>query len=193
MARTKDFDEDEVLAKAMHLFWLKGYNATSMQDLVDGLGISRSSMYDTFGDKHSLFVRALENYKKNGRAGLLQIKETAKSAKEALNAIIYNILLGIVNDSENKGCFMVNASIELGTCDETVSSILCENDLQTEEMFYDIIKKGQQTGEIRTDKDARLLTRFILNNVKGLQVSTKSVTEPQVFNEIMQLALSVLD
>jgi len=61
MARTKDFDEDKVLQKAMNLFWHKGYNGTSMQDLVDGLGISRSSMYDTFGDKHTLFIRALEN------------------------------------------------------------------------------------------------------------------------------------
>ena len=65
MARTKDFDEDEVLDKAMYLFWNQGYNGTSMQDLVDGLGISRSSLYDTFGDKHSLFIKTLENYKKN--------------------------------------------------------------------------------------------------------------------------------
>ena len=65
MARTKDFDEDEVLTKAMNLFWLNGYNGTSMQDLVDGLGISRSSLYDTFGDKRSLFLKTLENYKKN--------------------------------------------------------------------------------------------------------------------------------
>jgi TetR/AcrR family transcriptional repressor of nem operon len=62
MARTKDFDENEVLSKAIQLFWFKGYNGTSMQDLVDGLGISRSSLYDTYSDKHTLFVKALESY-----------------------------------------------------------------------------------------------------------------------------------
>jgi TetR/AcrR family transcriptional repressor of nem operon len=62
MARTKDFDENEVLKKAVDIFWLKGYSATSMQDLVDGLGISRSSLYDTYGDKHTLFMKALESY-----------------------------------------------------------------------------------------------------------------------------------
>ncbi|MEJ0106748.1 MAG: helix-turn-helix domain-containing protein [Bacteroidota bacterium] len=60
MARTKVFDEQMVLDKAMNLFWQKGYNATSAQDLVNGLSISRSSLYDTFGDKHSLFVKALK-------------------------------------------------------------------------------------------------------------------------------------
>ena len=66
MARTKDFDENEVLTKAMHLFWSKGYNATSMEDLVSGLGISRSSLYDTYTDKHTLFIKALENYQQIG-------------------------------------------------------------------------------------------------------------------------------
>src|SRR5690554_3220753 len=64
MARTKEFDEHEILDRAMNLFWLKGYNATSAQDLVDNLGISRSSLYDTFVDKHSLFVKALQQYRK---------------------------------------------------------------------------------------------------------------------------------
>ncbi|MDQ1142393.1 TetR/AcrR family transcriptional regulator [Pedobacter agri] len=63
MARTKVFNEAEVLDRAMNLFWEKGYHATSAQDLVDGLGISRSSLYDTYGDKHSLFVMALKRYR----------------------------------------------------------------------------------------------------------------------------------
>jgi TetR/AcrR family transcriptional regulator, transcriptional repressor for nem operon len=56
MARTKDFDEGEVLTRAMNLFWSRGYGATSMEDLVNALGISRSSLYDTYTDKHSLFI-----------------------------------------------------------------------------------------------------------------------------------------
>ena len=73
MARTKDFDENEVLTKAMNLFWSRGYNATSMEDLVSGLGISRSSLYDTYTDKHTLFIKALENYQQIGYAKIQEM------------------------------------------------------------------------------------------------------------------------
>ncbi len=82
MARTKDFDEQEVLKKAVCLFWNKGYNATSMQDLVDQLGISRSSLYDTYGDKHTLYLKALEEYQQTNGGKLCSIVHESASAKE---------------------------------------------------------------------------------------------------------------
>lgn len=84
MARTKDFDENEVLAKAIQLFWYKGYNGTSMQDLVDSLGISRSSLYDTYTDKHTLFIKALESYQNTGAAKIQAIVDHSGSAKETV-------------------------------------------------------------------------------------------------------------
>src|ERR1700761_1056657 len=113
MARTKDFDEDEVLDKAMYLFWNQGYNGTSMQDLVDGLGISRSSLYDTFGDKHSLFIKTLENYKKNASAKLEAIIANAPSAKEAVKQLLEYTTRELLSDQQHKGCFMVNAAVEV--------------------------------------------------------------------------------
>src|ERR1700758_1767481 len=110
MARTKDFDEDEVLAKAMNLFWLKGYNATSMQDLVDGLGISRSSLYDTFGDKHALFVRSLENYRQGVALKMQNILNEAPTAKDAVRGLLDLTTRELLSDAEHKGCFLVNAA-----------------------------------------------------------------------------------
>src|SRR3569833_1374812 len=98
MARTKDFDEDEVLSRAMDLFWLKGYNGTSMQDLVDGLGISRSSLYDTYGDKHSLFLKSLENYKRLGYEQMDKIIHQAASAKDAIRQMLEHNVNDLVKD-----------------------------------------------------------------------------------------------
>src|ERR1700753_1582272 len=109
MARTKDFDEDEVLKKAVNLFWLKGYNATSMQDLVDGLGISRSSLYDTYGDKHTLFIKALEAYKAQSAGSMCGIVSNMDSAKEAIRQLFDFTTKQLLSDEQHKGCFLVNA------------------------------------------------------------------------------------
>src|ERR1700750_25596 len=104
MARTKDFDENEVLNKAICIFWHKGYNGTSMQDLVDGLGISRSSLYDTYGDKHSLFVKALESYKEAGARQFSDIIDGNPSAKEAVKKLFEFTTRTLLDDKQQKGC-----------------------------------------------------------------------------------------
>jgi TetR/AcrR family transcriptional repressor of nem operon len=193
MARTKDFDESEVLTKAINLFWHKGYNGTSMQDLVDGLGISRSSLYDTFGDKHTLYIKALENYKGSASGEMCNIVNQSVSAKEAIKQLLDLTTWTLLTDDQHKGCFMVNAAVEVGPHDEQVGNMICENDKFVENSFYTAIKKGQKSGEISADKDARALARFILNNVKGMRVIAKSTADKSVFTDIIKLTMSVLD
>src|ERR1700712_1775977 len=113
MARTKDFDENEVLTKAIQLFWHKGYNGTSMQDLVDGLGISRSSLYDTYTDKHTLFVKALESYQNTAAGKIQEIISTSTSAKKTVRKLLELATNDLLCDKQQKGCFMVNAEVEV--------------------------------------------------------------------------------
>lgn len=193
MARTKDFDESEVLTKAVNLFWLKGYNATSMQDLVDGLGISRSSLYDTYGDKHTLFVKALESYQCTNSKKFTQIISGNGSAKETIKALLEFIVGELLNDKSRKGCFMVNAEVEVALHDKEVSEMVQRNDQATEDAFYLVIKKAQDKGEIDVKKDTRALARFLFNTVKGIQVAAKSTTDKAVFDDIINLAVSVLN
>lgn len=193
MARTKDFNEDEVLTKAICLFWHKGYNGTSMQDLVDGLGISRSSLYDTYGDKHSLFIKALERYKEAGANQLCGIINSDLPAKEAVKKLFEFVTRTLLDDAQHKGCFMVNTEVEIAPHDEKVAAIICQNEQQVEDAFYKAIKKGQESGEISPEKDARALARFIFNTVKGLRVTAKSTTDRTVFDDVSKLALSVLN
>lgn len=193
MARTKDFDENEVLNKAVAIFWHKGYNGTSMQDLVDGLGISRSSLYDTYVDKHTLFIKALEAYQSAGAAKLCAIVNGAGPAKETIKALLEYIIGELMGDQMQKGCFMVNAEVEIAPHDPEVSKLVCQNDQQVEDVFYRVIKKGQENGEIPTRQDARALARFTFNTIKGIRVTAKSTTDKTMFEDIIKLALAALD
>ncbi|WP_214073588.1 TetR/AcrR family transcriptional regulator [Mucilaginibacter sp. dw_454] len=193
MARTKDFDEDEVLAKAIQLFWYKGYNGTSMQDLVDGLGISRSSLYDTYTDKHTLYMKALESYRKQGYAKIQEIIDDATPAKETIRRLLEFTTDEMLGDSQQKGCFMVNAEVEVALHDQEVNDVVCKNDQQLEESFYQLIKKGKDNGEISNPMDARALARFIFNTVKGIQVTAKSTLDRAMFDNIIKITVSVLD
>ena len=192
MARTKDFDEDEVLQKAMNIFWHKGYNGTSMQDLVDGLGISRSSMYDTFGDKHTLFIRSLENYKKMATAEMKSIVDNAPTAKEAIRRMFEYTIAELVSDKQHKGCFLVNAGVEMAPHDAGISKMLCDNDKQLEQYFNEAIKKGQESGEISNEQSSHALAQFILNNIKGIRVTAKSGADKKVFRDIVEVTMSAL-
>ncbi|MBB6128376.1 TetR/AcrR family transcriptional regulator [Mucilaginibacter lappiensis] len=192
MARTKEFDENEVLNKAVDLFWLKGYNGTSMQDLVDGLGISRSSLYDTYGDKYNLFIKALECYRCTASTKITHIISRNQPAKETIKQILEFITDELLGDSSRKGCFMVNAEVEVAPHDPLVKEMVCQNDQQVEDMFYQVIKKGQDDKEIAYTQDARALARSISNTVKGMQVTAKSTSEKAVFNDIIRLTMNML-
>ena len=193
MARTKDFDEKEVLCKAIDLFWHKGYNGTSMQDLVDGLGISRSSLYDTYGDKHTLFIKSLESYQNDASKQVCAIVSSAESAKATIKKLLEFITSGLLDDTKHKGCFMVNAEVEVAPHDQQVSQLICQNDQQVEDAFYAVIIKGQDNGEINPTKDARALARFTFNTVKGMRVTAKSTTDRAVFDDIISMAIAALD
>jgi TetR/AcrR family transcriptional repressor of nem operon len=193
MARTKDFDENEVLMKAMHLFWSRGYNSTSMEDLVSGLGISRSSLYDTYTDKHTLFIKALEHYQQVNYSKIQEILSSPGSAKETIRKLIEFATINLSDGKKGMGCFMVNAEVEVAPHDKKVNNLVCSNGQQMEDIFYQVIQKGKKTGELKSKVDARALARFISNSVKGMQVTTKTVSDKAALNEIISLTLLVLD
>ena len=193
MARTKDFDESEVLAKAIKLFWQKGYNGTSMQDLVDGLGISRSSIYDTFGDKHQFYLKALCAYRQNAIAIRDQILNASVPAKAAIRQLMNLTIDQMIRDKQHKGCFLVNSAVENAPHDKEINAIICQNDRDLENAFYEVIKRGQSNGEIAGKQDPRAVARFLFNNIVGIQVTAKSATDKAAFDDIVNLTMSVLD
>lgn len=193
MARTKDFDENEVLSKAIQIFWYKGYKGTSIQDLVDGLGISRSSLYDTYTDKHTLFVKALEGYQHSGARKIQEIINNSRPAKETIKMLLELSTNDLLDDKQQKGCFMVNAEVEVAPHDAEVNKLVCRNDQQMEDAFFQVIQKGKDSGEIKNGQDARALARFVFNTVKGMRVTAKSISDKSLFEDIIKLTVSVFE
>ncbi|OXA77730.1 transcriptional regulator, TetR family [Flavobacterium aquidurense] len=187
MARTKEFNEDQALDKAIEIFWHKGYNGTSAQDLVTHLGLSRSSLYDTFGDKQKLFSKALNKYQSDNYVKIKELLETTSNVKETLTVIFKLAVVESLEDRITKGCFMVNSAVELAMHDEEIAKIVSSNQKVMEEVFYAAVKKGQEAGQISTKNEARLLARFIFNTYSGIRVLARAgEKDKQVYDDILK-------
>lgn len=192
MARTKEFNEDQALDKAVEIFWHKGYNGTSAQDLVTHLGLSRSSLYDTFGDKQKLFSKALRRYQQKGQDSVIELLEKSENVKDTFILIFKQAVLESLEDRITKGCFMVNSAVELAMHDTEIAHIVGDNQKVMEEVFYKAVKKGQEAGQISTQLEARLLARFIFNNYSGIRVLARAgEKDKQVYDDILKAMFSL--
>ncbi|NOK57643.1 MAG: TetR/AcrR family transcriptional regulator [Chloroflexi bacterium AL-W] len=192
MARHKEFDQNQVINKAMDLFWSRGYEATSVQDLVDHVGIGRGSLYDTFGDKRSLYLNALERYQERSGVALFELFEQTDSAKVALKQFFEAQIDAAVADPAQRGCFVVNTAVELAPHDPEIAGKVQAAFGKTEDAFYRLIAKGQATGEIVSTHDARCLARFLLNTLMGLRVMAKAKLGRKALEDSVKIALSSL-
>lgn len=193
MARTKEFNEDQALDKAIEIFWHKGYNGTSAQDLVMHLGLSRSSLYDTFGDKQKLFAQSLRRYQKNAQDQIIELFETSDNIKETLRDIFKQAVIESLDDRITKGCFMVNSSVELAMHDQEIAKIVKNNSEKMEEVFTNAVQKGQDLGQISKTSEARVVARFIFNNYSGIRVLARTgEKDKQVYDDIIKALFSIL-
>lgn len=191
MARNKEFDEKEVLRKAMELFWLQGYERTSMQDLVKYMGIHRRSLYDTFGDKHTLFIKALDNYNEIVKTRIENELSNLNSVKDAIRKLFKMI---IVRDKQQLiGCLTVNTAVELSLHDEQAAEKVVESFSKTELLLKNLVIKGQKTGELSEHHDAKKISEYLHNSLVGLRVMAKTTDDTEKLNNIIDITLSVLD
>jgi TetR/AcrR family transcriptional regulator, transcriptional repressor for nem operon len=193
MPRVKLFNEDVVLENATRLFWSKGYNGTSIDDLVKATGISRSSLYDSFGDKHGLFIRSLQRYKQKNNQSLREALTSIASPKERIYRIFYHTLNEILTDRQRKGCFMVNSTTELSGQDKEAIAISCTNMQEMEKTFAQWVSQAQQAGEIPKRQPARAIARYLYSSFSGLQVVGQANPDKKVLTDIVEVTLSVLD
>ena len=193
MPKTKQFDETEVLVKAKQLFSEKGYNGTSMDDLVQATGLSRSSIYDTFGDKHGLFLKSLNYYRNSQQCDLEKQCDRTDSPKKKIRSIFDYTVRGILADKERKGCLMVNMSMELNAVDKEVAAISLANMEGMEQTFSALVKEGQAKGEIPKKFTPKALGRHLYSCLMGLRVSGINRPDADSLKEIVKISLSILD
>jgi TetR/AcrR family transcriptional repressor of nem operon len=193
MARNKAFDETQVLDKAVEIFWSQGYNCTSANDLVNTLGLSRSSLYDTYGDKHALFVQALKRYKQELGGKLIEMIEQTEDVKATITEILQMIVEQDRSAINPKGCFMVNTAVELSGTDPEIANIVNGNRVDIEKALQSVIKIGQEKGQLSSKHDSIALARYFINTFFGLRISIKFNNDPKILKDIIEVSLSILD
>ena len=193
MPWVKSFNIDKTLDNAMRMFWSRGYEATSMQDLVQGMGINRGSLYDTYGDKRSLFIAALQHYDKQYRKTRLAELERGHSPKGAIEALFLDWIDLVSTDANRRGCFLTNTALELSAHDAEIGAIVVTSQKETEQFFRRLIKRAQSIGEIGQNLDATHTARLLLATLIGLLVLARSRPERTLLKSIAGSAMGSLE
>jgi TetR/AcrR family transcriptional regulator, transcriptional repressor for nem operon len=191
MPRAKCFDRDEALRNAMKAFWAHGYEATSIQDLVDCMGINRGSLYDTFGDKHQLFISALDQYTDTSLSRMTELQKSG-NASDILSEFLIAFMYRTLGDPEKRGCFVTNTTIERSTHDDECAERLrtyygcLEQDLQA------LIKRGQSADDIASTRSASDLAAFFIGVMQGIRVMGKVRPEENFLRPMVEVAIATL-
>ena len=188
MPRRKRFDTDDVLMKAMDLFWRQGYQATSMEDLAKVMGLSRASIYNEFPNKHALFVRALRHYDKVWRENWLADLTKSSSPREAILDVFEAAIDACLADGSRDGCLLINTALELSPHDPEVADIVAHAFTGMEAFFRTAIERGKALGEIRETVAEERTASALLGLFIGLRVLVRSRPEEPLLRSIMQQA-----
>ncbi len=192
MARPRKFDRDTVLAKAMDVFWAKGYESTSMEDLVAAMGINRGSLYAAFGDKRRLHLASLEHFHANEITRMLAPLFAAGPKLPAIRRVFEQVAECGGVDGERHGCLIYNTAIELGSKDPEVKSRVAAGLKQVEEGFFQALDQARGAGELGAGRDPRALARHLTNALNGLRVMCLVFDDHEMRNDIVETSLSSL-
>lgn len=186
---------DEIADAAMHVFWRRGYAATSVQDLVDGTGLSRSSLYSAFQSKQGLYQQALRRYELLTTLNNVKLLSGSGPAKALIRQLLLNIVEEELSDPEHKGCLVANACLELAGHDEEVAEFVVSNLQKIQHALENLLIKAQQSDEIASTQNPRALASFFVNTIQGLRVLGKGSPlqeRRQSLMDVVEVALSIL-
>lgn len=188
----KRFDVDATLACAMQAFWARGYEATSVQDLVTLTGVNRASLYATYGDKREFFLSALRRYDVEIRARTLSELAQSPSAAEAIAAVFDSFIHQTDQSGGNWGCFLVNTALELAAHDTEIAEMINAAQDEIEAFFLAMICKGQQAKEFRAELDPGRAAHQALAALLGMLVMIRSRPEEKYLAAVRDGVLQAL-
>ncbi|MER5731327.1 TetR family transcriptional regulator [Streptomyces sp. NPDC002138] len=194
MARTKEFDPDAALQSALELFWRRGYEATSVADLVEHLGIGRASLYATFGTKHELYLKALDRYSEATHPRLLTELSQPGPALPAVRALVRRFAAE-AGAAEHRltGCFLTNTAAELAPHDPRAARRVESDWDRLETLLHAALVRAREQGELPADRDPRALARMLLVLMQGIRIVGKASEDPARVRDAAEQALSLLD
>jgi TetR/AcrR family transcriptional regulator, transcriptional repressor for nem operon len=190
MARPKAFSREKAQMQAMQLFWRKGYAATSIEDLVETLKLSRSSLYDTFGDKRTLFLEVLKLYSERVISRIARTLEESPSPTASIQTIFDGLILGVGTETGAMGCFMVNSVAELVPYDSDVTRIATEYSETLQRLFTEAFEAAQD--KVTTTPPPAQLAAYVFNAMQGMRILIKSGATREQVQSIIGITMQAL-
>jgi TetR/AcrR family transcriptional repressor of nem operon len=190
MARNKEFDPECALAKAMHLFWRLGYENASMELLMKEMGIAKQSLYDTFGDKRALYLKALAYYRDETNSNMQRLFESTRSVTNAFEKLLFG-LVSETREQHERGCLLLSANLERDTDDSVIAEFLRDNQASVEAIFAAALRRAQKLGELHRAKDPTALARFFVVTIQGMRAMARLKSDRKALEQVARVALSV--
>jgi TetR/AcrR family transcriptional repressor of nem operon len=192
MARTKEFDPDRALKTAVEVFWRLGYEHTSLDTLMKEMGISKQSLYDTFGDKRSIYFRAMSRYRDDTNASLRKLFAREKSVRKGF-AKLFRAMIHENKAQHERGCLLMNTNLSRAIDDVEIAEFLRDNQRQVEEIFIEAFVDAQERGEIGAEKDPVTLAKFFVATIQGMRALARLNHDRGELESISTVALAALD
>ncbi|MEV6767644.1 TetR family transcriptional regulator [Nocardia sp. NPDC051030] len=192
MARTKEFDPDIVLQRALELFWERGYEATSMSDLVEHLGIAKASIYATFGSKQDFYAKALQRYLDTTDPKIMTELSQPGPVLPAVRALVHRYVTEASHDQQHRGCMVVNSAVELAARDGGVARLVEASWAFLETTLAAALTRAQAQGELPENAEPRELARFLLVFFQGVRVLGRAPNNAARLQDAARVAVSVL-
>jgi TetR/AcrR family transcriptional repressor of nem operon len=190
MAGVKKFDRDEVLGRAMTLFWQRGYATTSIDDLVQATGINRGSIYATFGNKRNLFLAVLERYGQEIGSPMFATLEDP-DPRRAIERMLESIISRTSDLRWPRGCLQTNTALECPGVGDAITRTVANGIGYQESAIYKVLRRAQSEGLLEPTQDARALARFFVAVAQGMNVVNKATGETTMLQDMVKAAMSV--
>lgn len=190
VGRPLEFDPDAALEAAMQQFWSKGYEHTSMQDLLDAMNLSKSSLYQAFGGKQSLFRRCVVRYADQVTERLRAALQAAPSGRRFIEAFLHSVVKEV---QQPRGCLVMNTASEFAQAEPEIAADVAQSVERFRAVLQAAVERAQQEGDIPLDRDPRLLASYLVSSMSGLKVQSKAGADAKTLKGIIAVILKALD
>jgi TetR/AcrR family transcriptional repressor of nem operon len=192
MARPKEFDPQRALAKAMNLFWRLGYENSSLEALMKEMGIAKQSLYDTFGDKRALYLKAMAHYRDQTNRQMQKMLNEIPSVRDGFAGLLYG-LAAETRQHHERGCLLLSANLQRDPEDAVVRDFLRDNQARVEAIFCQALARARKQKELSPKDDPAALARFFVATIQGMRAMARLRSDRKALEQIARIALAVFN
>jgi len=192
MPKVKQFNREKVLEVASTIFHQNGYNGTSIDEILKATGLSRSSLYDSFKDKHSLYLQSLEHYKNTENAAYETVNQKKLNGLQKLELLFKEVVNHLIANPHDNGCLMVNAAAEMSKHCEKTAQVVCNNKDSVQDLFTGWLVDAQSSKALQLSKPPKSYSPFLFNALCGLKVLSQSGATKSELNNVVKVTIDAL-